>query len=185
MLEWKAAREASRWLLPKHAAPAGWKHSALSHVEQEGVPPMPNDRGAGQGDVDGPLECNLSLEMFAAETRDSLAARQAAGLLPWIGVSDSTDLHTLQADHAARTQQTANLQIGGNQNNLGTDDKRHKLQRSGGVADLWYMDDADIMCHHEIQQERQALWMDTTKLGGNRLKGSSHNSQTTALRRQR
>ena len=54
--EWKAVREAASQLLPKHAAPATWKHRNLSHVEQEGLAPMPKDCGAEQGDVDGPLE---------------------------------------------------------------------------------------------------------------------------------
>ena len=47
--------------------------------------PMPKDRGAEQGDVDGPeltlLECSLALEMVA-ETQGSIAAQQAAGALP-------------------------------------------------------------------------------------------------------
>ena len=30
---------------------------------------MPKDRGAEQGDVDGPLDCSLTLGMVAAETR--------------------------------------------------------------------------------------------------------------------
>ena len=56
-------------LLPKHTAVAGWKHRALSFLEQDGVQPMPKDRGAEQGDVDGPLECSLALGMVAAEAR--------------------------------------------------------------------------------------------------------------------
>ena len=28
-----------------------------------------------------------------------------------------------------------------------TDDPRHALQKNGGRADLWYMDDADTLCH--------------------------------------
>ena len=63
---------------------------------------MPKDRGAEQGDVDGPLECSLALGLVAAETRGSMAARQAAGTLPWIGVNDPAEEQRLQADHAAR-----------------------------------------------------------------------------------
>ena len=29
----------------------------------------------------------------------------------------------------------------------GADDPRHALQGKGGLSDLWYMDDGDIMCH--------------------------------------
>ena len=52
MIEWQAVREvASR--SPKHMAAAAWKHRNLSHVKEEPAP-MPKDRGAEQGDVDGP-----------------------------------------------------------------------------------------------------------------------------------
>ena len=55
MIEWRAVREAASQFLSKHTAAAAWKHRNLSHVEQEGFPPMPKDRGAEQGDVDGPF----------------------------------------------------------------------------------------------------------------------------------
>ena len=55
MIEWQAARGAAARFLPKHTAAAARKHRNLSHVEQEGLPPMPKDRGAEQGDDDGPL----------------------------------------------------------------------------------------------------------------------------------
>ena len=54
MIEWKAVREAASRFLPMHTAAAGWKHRNLSHVEQEEVSPMPKDRKAERGDVDGP-----------------------------------------------------------------------------------------------------------------------------------
>ena len=76
MIEWKAVREVALRFLPKHTAAAGWKHRNLSHVEQEGVLPMPENRGAGQGDVDGLLECSSALGMVAAETRGRVAAQQ-------------------------------------------------------------------------------------------------------------
>ena len=41
---WRAAREAPSRFLPKHKA-AAWKHRNLSHVEQEGLAPMPKDCG--------------------------------------------------------------------------------------------------------------------------------------------
>ena len=59
----------------KHAAAAAWRYRYLSHVEEEGLPPRPKDRGAEQGDVDG----RLALEMVAAEIRTRVAAQQAAG----------------------------------------------------------------------------------------------------------
>ena len=102
MIEWQAVREAAARFLPKHTAAAAWKHRNVSHVKQEGLPPMPKDRGAEQGDVDGPLECSLALGMVAAEARGSIAARQAAGTLPWIGVNHSAEEQRLQAEWARK-----------------------------------------------------------------------------------
>ena len=69
MIERKAVREAAPQFLSKHTAAAAWKHRNLFHAEQEGLAPMPEDRGAEQGDVGGLLECSLALGMVAAETR--------------------------------------------------------------------------------------------------------------------
>ena len=57
---------------------------------------MPKDRGAELEDVGGPLECCLA----AAEARGSIAARQLAGTLPWIGVNDYAEEQRLQTGHA-------------------------------------------------------------------------------------
>ena len=48
MIEWKAVRKAAAHFLPKHIATAEWKQRNLFRVEQEGLPPMPKDRGAVQ-----------------------------------------------------------------------------------------------------------------------------------------
>ena len=74
-------RNSARSLLPKHAAvTAVWKHRAPSHVEPEGVQPMPKDRGTEQGDV----ECSSALEMAAAEARLGVPTEQAARTLLWM-----------------------------------------------------------------------------------------------------
>ena len=96
-------REAASRFLPKHTAAAAWKQRNLSHVEQEGLPPMPKDRVAEQGEVDGPLECSLALGMVAAETRRRVAAQQASGSLPWTGVD---------AEHAVTLQENCQLPAG-------------------------------------------------------------------------
>ena len=75
MIGWQAVCGAASRFLSKHTTAAG-------HVEQEGIPPMPKDRGAEQGDVDGPLECSLAVGMMAAETRRRVAGQQAVGSLP-------------------------------------------------------------------------------------------------------
>ena len=80
MIEWKAVREAASRFLPKYTAAAVWKHRNLSHVEQEELAPMPKDRGAEQGDVDGPLECSLAQGWWRLKREDAwlLSRRQAA-----------------------------------------------------------------------------------------------------------
>ena len=65
---------------------------------------MPKDRGAQQGDVDGPLECSLALGLVAAETCGRVALQQASGSFPWIGVDDPSDLPRLQAKHTAKRE---------------------------------------------------------------------------------
>ena len=100
---------------------------------------MPKDRGAEHGDVDGPVECSM--------VAGSTAARQAAGTLLWIGVDDPTEEQRLRADHAARVQESVNFQPGGPEKLTGAHDPQHALQKSGGLADQWYMDNGDNMCH--------------------------------------
>ena len=60
-------REAASRFLPARTATVAWETS--KHVSQ-----MPKDRGAEQGDVDGPSECSLALGMVAAESRGRVAA---------------------------------------------------------------------------------------------------------------
>ena len=90
---------------------------------------MPKDRGAEQGDVDGPLECSLAFGKVATETRGSTAARQAAGSLPWFGVDALAEEQRLRADHAARMQESANFQLGGPEKLTGVHDLQHALQK--------------------------------------------------------
>ena len=76
MIEWKAVRGA---LFSSHAHCGGGVETSKL---QDGVAPMSKDRGAEQGEVDGPLECSPALGMVASETRGSVAAHlcQAAFL---------------------------------------------------------------------------------------------------------
>ena len=85
--------------------------------------------------------------MVAAETRGRVAAQLASGSLPWMGVDNPSDIQHLQAAHAVRLQETANVQPGGPGKLTGADDPRHALQKNGGLADLRYVDDGDIVCH--------------------------------------
>ena len=46
-----------------------------------------------------------------------------------------------------RVQESANFQVGGPEKLTGADDPQHALQKNGGLAELRYMDDGNIMCH--------------------------------------
>ena len=80
-----------------------------------------------------PWSAAWPLGMVAAEARGSIAARQAAGTLPWIGVNDSAEEQLLQADHAARLQESVNVQLGGTEKLTCAHDPRHALQK----AEAW------------------------------------------------
>ena len=141
-LEWDSVRKAALEAHPKHAAVAAWKHAAVSYVEQEGVPPQPKDRGAEQGDVDGPKECALTLGLVARNARSMIHQQQRAGDLPWT-CDGAEELNAAQADFDNRSLATRTFQ----EQALGcVVDPRHEIQKSGGLADFWYLDDGDILC---------------------------------------
>ena len=62
-------RNSASSLLPQHAAVAGWKHRARVLWSIKVSSRCPLDRGAEQGDVDGPSECSLTFGSVAAEAR--------------------------------------------------------------------------------------------------------------------
>ena len=93
------------------------------------------DRVAEHVDVDGPLECSLALGMVAAETRRSIATRQAAGTLPWFGVNDTAEEQRLQAGQTATLQASANFQLGGPEKHTRAHDPKHALHKNGCLTD--------------------------------------------------
>ena len=112
MIEWKAVRETAWRFLPKYTAAATWTHRNLSHVEQEGLSPMPKDRGAEQGDVDGPLECSLAAGLVAG--RDAWKhSRAASGGHPSLGWRERPCRGTASASRPrgpnGRNRQTSSL----------------------------------------------------------------------------
>ena len=54
MIQWNAVRKEAGHFLPKHTATVVWQYRTLSHVEQDGLPPMPKDRGVEQGGGSSP-----------------------------------------------------------------------------------------------------------------------------------
>jgi hypothetical protein len=144
MLEWGGIRKATRRGLPRHWAVTSWKHAQPSFVEQAGVCPLPKDRGAEQGDVDGPLECSLTLAEVASETRMKVAELQRNGTLAWctegqLGVDEAC------IDHDSRKQKSADFDRDPREDGAQIDPK-HSIQINGGLADYWYLDDGDILC---------------------------------------
>ena len=61
-------------------------------------------------------------------------------------MDDPAEEQRLRADHAARVQESVNFQPGGREKLTDTHDPQHALQKSGGFADQWCMDDGDIKC---------------------------------------
>ena len=104
-LEWWAVRNAAQEELPRHHAVAGTKHSNPSYVEQASVPPHRKDRGAEQGDVDGPLECGITVAQALKRIRRRFHEAQCQGLLPWTGSpQDPTIAQQAAANFEARNR---------------------------------------------------------------------------------
>ena len=95
-----------------------------------------------KGDVDGPLERSLALGMVAAGARGRVAAQQASGSLPWVGVEDPLEMQCLQAEHTAKMQRVSNFQLRGPEELAGADDARHALQKErkpgGSLVHGWW-----------------------------------------------
>ena len=151
-LEWGAIRRAVLESLPHHHAVASWKHHMVSHVEQQDAEATPKNRGAEQGDVDGPLECSLTLGGVATEARQEIHNAQANGLLPWAcadpgQVSAALAAHgQIQAKSTEYTQRKPAERRQGSGRGVIDTDPRHAIQDNGGLADWWYLDDGDIIC---------------------------------------
>jgi hypothetical protein len=152
MLEWQSIRKAARDALPRHYAVASWKHLSTSQVEQPGITPAPKDRGAEQGDVDGPLECSLTLGKVASEARYEVHSAQRLGNLPW-ATDAGEDVRAAEVEYDQRRVQTtawestspALRRDGGGAGPILTD-PRFEVQAWGGIADDWYLDDGDVLC---------------------------------------
>jgi hypothetical protein len=137
------------WNSIRNMRVASWKHAAVSYVEQHGVPPQPKDRGAEQGDVDGPMECSLTLGAVARDTRSAIHRQQRQGQLPW-ACETSADVVTSQDDFDRRVEMSRTYQEQRANAVDHTDDPRLEVQRGGGIADFWYLDGGDVLCCPEL-----------------------------------
>ena len=103
MIDWSAVQNSASSFLPKHVAVAGWKHRALSFVEQEEVQPMPKDRAQSKETVLAELEDSVAVGISrvlgsAGIAAGSHAASAATTALP---VASSTSLRELSSHEAA------------------------------------------------------------------------------------
>ena len=158
-LEWPAVREATRQALPRHFAATCWKHAAASAIEQADMPAAPKDRGAEQGDVDGAMECSVTLGGVASEARGRVHARQRRGELPWFSsgaaeqaVAAEFDERSVRAGAWSATPPAQRRVEHGGVSTI-TTDPRHEVQTAGGLADWWYLDDGDVLCHPRLVPE--------------------------------
>jgi hypothetical protein len=152
MLEWPAIRASVRETLPKHFPVTCMKHAQASAVEQHGVENSVKDRGAEQGDVDGPLECAITLGSVAAETRFAVHAEQRLDKLPW-SVPAGGEVERVKgafSECIKRATAWAQLPPQARREDRGSrpilTDPRQEIQEGGGLADFWYLDDGDIFC---------------------------------------
>ena len=142
--EWDSVRKAAAEFHPKHMAAAAWKHAAASVVEQEGVRPMVKDRGAEQGDVDGPLECALTLGLVIRDARSDIHQQQRSGSRPWSAVAqEEGDRARVDYDERQHCTRTFPEQRSSTPEAV---DPRHQVQVAEGLADFWYLDDGDVLC---------------------------------------
>lgn len=152
MLEWPAIREAARETLPKHYPVACWKHAAGSEIEQRDVDPATKDRGAKQGDVDGPLECSLVLGAVVRSARQSLHKTQRQEELPRATTEDEEvriaaeefDQKVVRAETWAAASPAQRRESRGS--NAIVPDPRHEIQSAGALPEFWYLGDGDILC---------------------------------------
>ena len=128
-----------------------WSGNALPCVEQEGVQPMPKDRGEEQRDVDGRLDCSLALVMVAAEARLFVAVQYAARTLTWIGAHDSLHERRPQDEQHSWQQRIQNFHLGGLKKLIGADDPRQGLQENSVLADQRYLDDHPLLVLPNLQ----------------------------------
>ena len=115
-------------LLTKHAAFAGWRHRAFSFVEQEGIQPMPKDLRCRTG------RCSWS--SGAQLGRGSGNVGNSATRWRWEPFPGGTRRSSWE--HRSRMHSLQKLPAWW---------LRKAHQENVGVADIWYFDGGDILCH--------------------------------------
>ena len=152
-LEWDAIRKSVIDETPLLGGWVSWKHAQPSFVEQAEVAPTPKDRGAEQGDTFGPAETGVALGDLGRQTRHEVHARQMSAELPWAGVRGAAaDPEAAQQAFRARELASAAWSASApleRHRRDGQDGRPthpgNEVQLSGGLVDLWYLDDGTII----------------------------------------
>ena len=105
------------------------------------------DRGAEQGDVDGALECSLALEWWQPKHECALPPSRLQVTFHGLVSTTHWKNKRVEAEHVNKMQKVQHFQLGAPPKLVGADDPRHAPQENGCVADLWYIDDGDILRH--------------------------------------
>ena len=146
---WDVIREESQAHLPRHAAPATWKHSGPSYVRQQGVPAKEKNRGAEQGDVDAPMEASLALGRVARKARAAIHKLQEQGSQKWC-TEDPAAEQQCKANFAERNRRSEcwrSIPTAERYTASGSKmtDPADEIQMGGGIVDFWYIDDEDAL----------------------------------------
>ena len=102
-------------------------------------------------DVDGSVECSVTLGNIATKTRQSIHAMQRSGALPWATSRPDGPTEAMAEfdERQTRAAAWAALEPAQRRSSEGSKtmipDPRHEIQGSGGIADFWYLDDGDVL----------------------------------------
>ena len=165
---WDAMRKQVAQNLPNMAPRVYAKHDQGGKVYQDGCIPLSKTRGAEQGHPDAPAESSMALTVVGRGARKEVHAMQVEGKLPWMAYAlphppdphDPIQVRTGlpppeqlgMKDYQERQERTEEWGKLPEAQKVTASGQRlthpqDEIQEQGGVLDLWFMDDADIMCH--------------------------------------
>ena len=108
---------------------------------------MPKNRGAEQGDVDGPSDCSARLGMVALEARLRVAEQQALEPSPGSAHKTQQTQEEFKMNNATGCSKSKTFSSAAQKNSSALTIRDMLCKKNGGLADQWYLDDGDIICH--------------------------------------
>ena len=153
-LEWSQIRKGTAEQVPELGPLATWKHSMKFFVEQPGVEPQEKDRRAEQGDSLGPAETGIALAKLGRGIRQKMHLSQAQGTFPWAAPSEKWQEVVAELEERGRQcaawegkQPSARLEAGSAERQV---HPGNNIQSGGGVAGVWYLDDATLITRPQL-----------------------------------